>query len=462
MTVPGQTVDRHRPPAAGAPRPFAFPPFDRRRLDSGLEVFLCRLPRVPMVCLDFYAPGGAHHDPAAKAGLARLTALLLDEGTRHRDANQIATIVEQLGGRLQTGAGWNSAHVSTTVLAQDLEVGLELLAEVVREPTFPRREVERLKGERLAELIQTRTEPSVLAARSLDRALYGEAAYGQPIAGDEATVTGLAREDIDAFYRAHYRASGSALVAVGDFDEDALLRSLEQRFSSFKDGALPPLPAIETAPLDGLRVFVVDRPEAAQTELRLGQVGISRRHPDFPDLVLLNAILGGKFTSRINLNLRERHGYTYGAHSQLTPRLGPGPFVISTAVSTEVAGAAVGEVLAETRRIRQEAVTATELADAKSYLQGTFLMQLETLDDIGQRLGTLAVFNLPSDYWEHYLVQAMATDEARLLHLAGTFLQPERMAIVAVGPAQALVPQLAPLGPVTVWDPMQDQPASSP
>ena len=241
-------------------------------------------------------------------------------------------------------------------------------------------------------------------------------------------------------------------MAVSDLDPERLIGEIEARLGG-GDERLPPPPAPEIQPVarDGVEIHLVDRPGAAQTELVVGHAGVPRPHPDFLALQVMNSILGGKFTSRINLSLRERHGFTYGAQSQFSRRLGPGPFQVSAAVGSPVAGAAAAEVLAELARIRQEPVAADELADTHSYLIGVFPYSLQTVSGLAHRLDGLAVFGLAPDYYDRFPEAVRAVDAERVLEVARRHLHPEGLVVVAVGPAAELAPQFAALGRVEVW-----------
>ncbi|MDY7092504.1 MAG: pitrilysin family protein [Acidobacteriota bacterium] len=453
MTAAGRPVDRSQPPGPGPVRPFSFPPFQHRELSCGIQVLLARLPRVPMVTLELYIPAGGQYDPAELPGLATLTAGMLDEGTRQRSATEIAALVEQLGGSLITGAGWNAIYASTSALAKDLPTAVDLAAELVLEPSFPADELERLRRQRLGDLLQRRNDPSSLAQERFSAAIYGDSPYGRSLIGDETSAQAITGGDVRGFYSRHVTAPGTAIVAVGDLDPDALVEHLESAFRSMPRHQPPPMPEIGPRSLDGVEIHLVHRPQAAQTEMRVGHVGISRTHPEYLRLQVLNAILGGKFTSRINLNLRERHGYTYGAHSRFIGRFGPGPFQVSSAVETEVAGAAVRETLGEIRRIQEDLVSEEELADTQSYLRGAFVGQLQTIDELSARLSALALYGLPADYYERYLREIETTTREDLLTLARQYLQPERAVVVLVGPREALEPQVEGLGEVFVHEP---------
>jgi zinc protease len=441
--------DRTVPPAPGRARPFHFPPFLRQTLANGLEVLAARLDDVPLLSLELVTPGGGLHDPRGKEGLAAFTAGVIDEGTRRRNALEIAAFVERLGGSFGAGIDWDEGYLATGLLAEHLSAGLELIAEVATEPTFPEAEIERLRKQRLTEIVRRRQDPGLLAEDRLAAVLYEGTAYDHPLHGHPETVAALTRDDLVAFYRSCYTLHGSRLIAVGDLDPEAIVREAEARFAGLPPGP-PPRPEIRPVPLPGLQVYVVDRPGGAQTELRLGHVGVPRTDPDYIPLIVLNTLVGGKFTSRINLNLRERHAYTYGASSRLSPRLGPGPFVVDVAVATASAGAAAVETLGELRRIREELVEPHELEETVSYVRGVFPYTFQGASDLARRLETLAVYGLPNDYYERYMERLPTITREELRTVAQRHFHPDHMAVVAVGPAEALVPQLETLGPVTV------------
>ncbi|HYO12848.1 MAG TPA: pitrilysin family protein [Thermoanaerobaculia bacterium] len=447
-------VDRAVPPPPGAIRPFLFPAFLRTQLPNGLTVFAARLAGVPLVSLELVVPAGGQYDPEGKEGLATLTASVIDEGTEGLSSLEIAASLERLGGYVTTGADWDVGYLAAGLLARHLRSGLELLAEIATAPTFPQSEIERLRRQRLAEILRRSQDPSALADDCLSRAIYRGTVYAGSLLGGEKSVSSLDRDSMLEFYRRHYTLSGSALIAVGDFEPTELLREAESLLGRREGAAAPPgLPEIRLEPLPGITVHIVDRPGAAQTELRLGHPGMSRTHPDYVPLMVMNTLLGGKFTSRINLNLRERHGYTYGATSRFVPRQGPGPFVVGAAVATESAGAAAREALSELRRIREGLVEPDELEETRSYMIGVFPYTVQTIGDVAKRLETLAVYGLPDDYFDSYLQRLAEVTREEILDVSRRHLDPERMAIVAVGPTEALEPQFEGLGPVKVWSP---------
>lgn len=452
--LPGH-VDRTAPPPAGELRPFRFPPFSRRTLRNGLKVVAARLASFPLLSLEIVAPAGGIYDPPGRAGLASLTAGLIDEGTRHRSALEIALDVERLGGYLATGVDWDGSYLAAGSLVANWRGTLDLLAEVALSPSFPEAEIERLRKQRLAEILRRRQVPSALADRCLQRKIYEGTPYAWPLIGTEATLDLLDRSSVVECYESLYRLSDCTLIVVGDLDPETLIGAAEELLGSPSPdagSALPARPEVSPVPLPEPTVFLIDRPGSAQTELQVGHAGVSRTHPDYPRLAVLNSILGGKFTSRINLNLRERHGYTYGANSRFYGRRGPGPFAVNTSVATPSAGAATREILFELNRIREEEVTERELDEARSYIAGVFPYTLQTIGDLTKRLETLSLYELPDDYFDRYLAEVRSVTRPEILDAARRFLHPERCAIVAVGPADELARQLEGLGPIVLWD----------
>jgi zinc protease len=438
--------DRSQPPAVTASGGFRFPDFLDQRLENGLRVFVARYPRGPLVHQLLVLPGGAQHDPCDLAGLSALTASMIDEGTAERSAIEVAYEVERLGGYLTSQADWDSMSAALGILAKEQQRGLDLLAEVVCTASFPEEELARLREQHLAELQRRSARPAAQASDALAQLVYGKTAYGNPLLGMANTVRIIKRQDILSTAEQQITPAGAALILVGDLDPD---RSLEMATAAFRDWMgpdIPPPPAIEPPVAEQHQIVLIDRPQAAQAELWLGHVGVPLDHPDRPGLGVLNSLLGGKFTSRINLNLRERLGITYGASSSFSQRRAAGPFVVAASVDSEAVGKAIREVLWELQRLRDEPVTAAELADTQSYLQGIFPFTLQRIEGLADRLADLAVYGLPRDYFTDYFARVATVTIADLQDLARKHLHPDRLAIVAVGPRTILEDQLTPFG----------------
>ncbi len=454
MTAASSTLDRSRPPASGKPRAFEFPAFRHTRLDNGLRIIAARSPRVPLSSLQVLIPAGGQYDTLDRPGLANLHGSLLDEGTDRRTSLEIARLIEGLGGSASSGAGWNSAWVEVVSLSRHLDSGHELLAEIVRSPSFPQREIDRLRLDLRAEILRRKGVPSSLAQRVFAAAVYGGTVYGQQLIGTEESLDQLDRECLCDYYQRHVGPDGSTAIVVGDLDPEAEIARIERTFGDWQPPASQPdLPEIEPPLIGRTEVHVVNRPESSQTQLQLGHVGLPRDHSDFPRMLLLNTIFGGKFTSRINLNLREKHGFTYGAQSFFASRRGPGPFAVTTAVANDVAGAAIEQLLLEMRRIREQPVDDEEMRETQDYMVGVFPYTLQTIGGLVRRLETIAIYDLPLDYYDRYPAVLYDLSREDLLEAAREHLHPDRLVVVGVGPAEALVSQLDGFGPVTVHEP---------
>ncbi|HET7584011.1 MAG TPA: pitrilysin family protein [Gemmatimonadaceae bacterium] len=433
-----------RRPAAGPPRPYHFPRFGRRRLTNGLQLIVAPVHELPVVTVMAVVEAGAGTERVEQAGVAALTVRALLEGTRHRDADALADALESLGTSLDVDVDWDTAIVDLTVLPGRLEAALQLLGEVVLEPAFPTRSVERLKAERLAELLQLRTEPRGLATETFERLLYVSGSrYGEPQHGSADSVVRLTVQDLRRFHETRFQPGGMTLVVVGDTTVDEAERLTRGIFGARAAG-VPPLVQVSDAPASTARqVHLVRKDDAVQSELRIGHVGLPRRSPEYFPVVVMNAILGGLFSSRINLNLRERHGYTYGAFSSFDWRRHAGPFVVSTAVQSEVTGAAIAEVIAEIERMRAEEVSDEELSLATSYLGGVFPIRYETTAAIARGLAAMMVYDLPPDYFDRYRDHIASVSTADVHRVARETLRPEMLQIVIVGDAGVVTPQLA-------------------
>ncbi len=448
---PTPSLDRSQPPIAGPAHAFHFPPFERRPLPGGGELLVAPWTSGPLVQLEIFLPAGAQFDPPELRGLASLTGGLLDEGTARRSGAEIAHEIGQRGSTVVTSAGWTFAYVATSLLRQHFDYAVELLTELITEPTFPQADFERALGRRKASLQQERKDAGSLAERYFYKSVYGSSPYGSMLQGDAECAERLRHQDVLDFYQRQYRGIGCNVIAIGDIDADALEANLVERLALTPATQALHLPVdiLHPEPLAATRVVIIDRP-GSQTDVRLGHAMVERTHPQFPQLQVMNSILGGKFSSRINLNLRERHGYTYNAYTYITGRSGPGPFRMTSAIQTSAVGHAVSEVLGELRRLQNEPATPAELDNARNYLRGSFVRQTQTQNDLVARLALLTNFELPSDYFETYLAALDTTTLDDVQRLAQTWLQPDHLAIVAAGPADELVPQLQEFGDVEV------------
>jgi zinc protease len=409
--------------------------------------------KLPLATVLVLVNAGSTNEPRGKEGVAALTAATLLEGTTRFDGAELAEKFEQLGTSLESGADWDSAFLKITVLSSKLEEATRLLGDAISSPIFPEREIERLKAERLAEILQLETEPRGLADEKFSEFLYDdESRYSRPDEGSTASVGSLTRGDVDQFYRSNYNSGGTTVIIAGDISSENAKNLVIEAFGKWPNGPSQDQPLSGKARRNRKSTHIVNKPDAPQSELRVGHVGLPRKHPDFFPTLVMNAVLGGLFGSRINLNLREAHGYTYGASSFYDWRRGPGPFVVSTAVESEVTAPALREILMEIDRIRDERISAEELSLARDYLEGVFPIRYETTAAIASALATLAIYDLNPDYYDSYRANIHNVSEDAVLRAAKTHLHPDLLQTVIVGDAATVRSSLADhsLGEVTV------------
>jgi zinc protease len=445
-------------PQPGPAREYHFPRFSTRTLENGITVVVAPVKKLPLVSVAAVIDATALSDETGKEGLAELTAQALKEGTELRDGSRLALDLERLGTSFESGADWDSTVASMTVLSEKLPAAFEIFAQVLRAPAFREADVERLKAERLAERIQILDEPRGLADESFNRFIYAkESRYSKPMSGNSTSIKSITRDDVHAFFMKNYVPAAMRFVIAGDIDVNEAVELVSSALGDWKSGE-PQKPAKADIPSRQVRaVEVVAKPEAAQSELRIGHIGVPRMHPDYFNIVVMNAVLGGLFSSRINLNLREAHGYTYGASSYFDWRRQAGPFIISTAVQSEVTAAAISESLKEIDRMRGEKISNDELTLATSYLQGVFPIRYETTSAIASALANLVTFGLPDDYYDTYRDNIAAVTEESVLAAAREYVQPDHLQVSVVGNPEIIVePMREVLGEVSVREPEKD------
>ena len=442
-------------PVPGAPRAYHFPHFERHGLDNGLTVWLVPLAGRALVNVHLVIDGGAAAEDEKNGGIASLTAQLLVTGTRRLDATGFAEATERLGLEIGSESSWDSARASFGALSEQLEPALALLAEMIREPRLEEREFERLKAERLADIMQARADPGRLADEMFLRSLYAEGVpYRRPAAGGPDTVAKLTVDDARAHHGTHYAPGSSHLIIAGAFEPHAALRAASEQLGTWM-GRGPGHRAVEPTSWGGRRVVVVDRPESVQSELRVGQVGIDRHDPRFFRALVMSTILGGMFWSRLNRRLREELGYTYGARAGFDPRRSAGPFLASAAVQTEVTVAAIRELLTLLDQLREARPQDQELREAKDFLVGVFPLRFESTGGVASAIEPLAVYGLADDYWQTYRghIEAVSADDVQ--GAAAELIQPNQLVILLSGDAARLQKELgeAKFGPVEAVSP---------
>jgi len=419
-------------------------------LSNGLEVVTIRREVAPLVAVNIMIRSGSDADPPGLAGLGSSTADLLDEGAGARGPLQMAEDLEQLGADLWLGCGRDGSQLSVQVPSKGFEAALAMAADVLQRPRLDADDWSRVKHDRLTSLAQRRDQAESVAALVADRVLFGDAhPYGRSSDGFEPTVARIELGDVRGYHAAHYRPNNACLVVAGAFDEDKLQRQLESALGAWAPGPTPTSPSTLVAPPPlpvAPRLVLVDRPAAPQSIVRIVAPGADRNTPDRAALTMLNAVLGGSFTSRLNFNLREQKGYTYGAASSFSFLRRPGSFAARAAVFTEVTAAAVTEFLVELRAVREQPFTDEERTKARAMLLDRVAEGLATSGGIAATFAELGLYGRPLDEPETFIASLAQTTAADLQRLARTYIDPERMCIVVVGDRAAIEPGLRALG----------------
>ena len=445
------TINPMRPPA-GIPRPYRFPSFTRLQLANGLTVWMVPIAGSTLVNVHLLLDAGAAAEDEPHGGVAALTAQLLVTGTQRLDASAFAEATERLGIEVSSESSWDSARAAFQALPQYLDQGLALLVEMIREPRFDPVEFDRLKAERLAEILQLRAEPGRLADEAfLLHAFAADTPYRRLSAGIPETVEALSREAVVGYHDRHYHPGGSHLVSAGSFDPEAVAASVERHLAAWQ-GSGPGHRTIVSHAAGSRRVVIVDRPGSVQSEIRLGHLGIDRYDPRYFSAIVMSTVVGGMFGSRLNRRLREELGYTYGARCGFDPRRSAGLFSAAAAVQTEVTAPAIGELVALLEAARAAPFEDRELTDARNYQVGIFPLRFESTGGIAAAIEPIAVYGLADDFWQTYRDGLEAVGAAEAHAAAVELIRPAELIIVAVGDAGAIRNEVEALdiGPVEV------------
>jgi predicted Zn-dependent peptidase len=436
-----QLPDRSKPPALGPAPALKLPPIEKRTLSNGLTVWIMGVHKVPTVHLELTVRAGIAADPPQKFGLASLTADMIDEGAGARTALEIADAIDFLGADLSSSGSADASYVDLHVPVARLADALPIMADVVARPTFPEAELNRLREERLASLLEIQDDPEQLIQVAFPRLVFGDThRYGAPSIGTAASLKGITVADLKAFHRSHYRPDNAVLVVAGDVTAETILPALERALGGWTGAAgARPTPAGDAPQLRSRRVFLIDKPGAAQSQVRIGWVGVARSTPDYFALRVLNTILGEAFTSRLNSNLREAHGYAYGASSRFDMRLNAGPFYATAGVQTDKTAEALKEFFNELARIH-EPVPGPELDKAKNYLALQMPRNFETTRATATALATAYLYDLPVDYYSTYGDRVRAVTAADVKRVADKYIQPDKFAVVIVGDRKVIEP----------------------
>jgi zinc protease len=442
---------RSQAPTPAAERPLHLPAPTSFTLANGLTVLLSPGTDMPIVTANLVFKTGSDVNPLDKPGLASFTSAMLKQGTATRSALQIADDTAQLGASLDASASTDSSTVSARSLRKNFGATLDLMADVALHANFPTAEVERQRASRLGDLVQAQQRPGTVATMSAKQILYGPMhAYGFTDLGTTPSVKGMTREDLQGYWQKNFVPNNAALVVSGPITEGELRPLVESAFGSWTKGT-PGGPAPDTRLMPGsARITVVDKPGAPQTSVLVGEIGVPRSTPDYPSVSVMNAILGGLFSSRVNLNLREDHGYTYGASSYFVFGKGAGPFFVGSAVRTDVTAPAVSEIFKEVKRIIDAPITDAELTMGRDALSRSLPGNFETTASTVASVDDLYVYDLGLDFYAKFPAALAAVTEASVQAAAKAHLHPDEMIVVCVGDRAKIEPGLAKLALGTI------------
>lgn len=422
-------------------------------LANGLKVYLVESHNLPVFSASLVTLGGSEGDSPKKPGVAGFTAAMLTEGTARRTAPQIADDTDQIGATLQKNAGNDNAFVRLSALSNVADPAMDLLADVTLHPAFSDKEIERIRKQRLTTLLQMKDQPVQVAFSVADRSLYGvDSPYGYRSIGTEAAIKATTREDLVHFWSERYTPASSALFFAGDLTEKQARELAEKYFGSWSaKGTVAEPPAAPAPPTR--HVILVDLPGAPQTAIWAAGLGAPRSTPDFASLNVVNTMLGGLFSSRINMNLRERHGYTYGAFSTFQYARGTGPFFAGASVRTDVTGPAVHELFSELDRIRTSPLTPDELTMSKDHLIRSLPGEFETVEETNGKMADIFTYQLPLDYYREYPNRIEAVTSEQAANTALKYIHPDNMILIAVGDKAKIQPEIEKLnlGPIEEW-----------
>lgn len=430
---------RAQPPKPGPAPAIVTPKVESRKLKNGLTVLLVRRSALPLVAMRLVIRAGSFEDPPGKPGVAYMTADMLNEGVRGSDALRLANRAGQIGASLGTGAGEDSSQLSIAVLSRHLRPALGLLADVALRPTFPTAELARRKQATSNIVARVLMYPTYVGGIVFSRVLFGDKhPYGRLDMGRPANIKAITRADLLAYYRMYYRPKNAALVVVGNVSWRTLLPRVKRAFGRWKVKGTQRVMSY-TANTQAGRLFVVNRPRSPQSVLRIGELGPARSHKDMVRLMVMNTILGGSFSSRINMSLREKHGFTYGAYSAFSFSRRPGSFGVRTSVKTAATAPAIREILRELRAMTGAKVTPAELDLAKSYLSVSVSGWFVTNGGVARAVSRLFLHQLPMDFWSKFPTRVKAVTRADVATVAKRHLHPDKVKIVIVGDLGARV-----------------------
>jgi zinc protease len=440
-----QKPDRSKPPELGTPPSLNLPSIQKFTLSNGIPVVVMERHNVPLVQMNLVIRAGSAFESAEKVGLASLTAAMLKEGAGSFSSLELADAIDYLGAFIGAAPGSHTIEVLLHSPLSKFDKAFDLFADIILRPTFPGKELERLKKERLTALVQMYDQPTMVAAVASSKFVFGEQhPYGRGTMGTEQTIKSFTVEDVKGFYSKYFNASNATFIVVGDVKPAEVVSKLEKAFGGWAKGNAANVKVPSADQVKGRTVYLIDKPDAPQSVVRIARVGVARTTADYFPLMVMNTILGGSFSSRLNINLREKHGYTYGAGSGFDMRPAPGAFTANSSVQTAVTDKAMSEFMTEFKAILEQ-VSDQELTRAKNYLALGYPGGFETVSQVASELSEMVLYNLPDSYFNTYIKNVLAVSKADVQRVAKKYIDPENIAIIVVGDRKSIEKGLADL-----------------
>jgi predicted Zn-dependent peptidase len=441
-----QVLDRTNPPKLGAPPKLNLPLPEKFNLSNGIEVTLIEKKQVPLININIIINAGAVNEDVNNAGIFNFVADLLDEGAAGKSALQIADEIDYLGATVNTYSGFHESGISIHTPLSKLDAVLQLSSEILLKPDFPETEFKRLKNERLGNLIQFFDEPRRIASISFNKLLWGfEHPYGRPNIGTEKSIKGFDRNMVMQIYKTYFKANNAQIVVVGDINKKDLKEVLEKYFSKWEKGKIPETKFVKKEAPNKTTIYIVDKPGSAQTVIYIGTIGVGRNTKDYTAISVMNTILGGSFTSKLNDNLREKHGYTYGARSFFSHRKETGYFAATASVQTEVTDSALFQFFYEFGEIKKP-LSDEDLTKGKNYLALSYPSNFATVSDVQNQLTDLVLNNLPSNYFNSFVTDVLKTTKEEVKNVAEKYIKTDKMIVVLVGDKEKIYESVNKLG----------------
>jgi zinc protease len=429
-------------------QPLKVPPYQKTKLPNGMTIILMPQTEVPIVSMSIGIRAGSIYDPAGKEGLASFTADLLRKGTKSRTSEQISNELDFVGGMIEFGTAHDFVRGSSEFLKKDISMGIDVLSDVLMNPTFPQTEVDKLLAQRIDGIKQAKDQAQAVIGNYFNSYLYGQHLYGRPVDGDEKSLPAIKRADVMSFYEKNYSPASITIAVVGDFEAASMLNALKSKFGSWKQKAITAAPALtEPVTFKGKKILLVDKPDSTQTYFLIGNTGIARNNPDRAGIEVVNTVFGGRFTSMLNDALRVSSGLTYGARAGFTPTQVAGPFVISTYTQNKTTVQAIDLALEILKKLHENGLSEEQLKSSKAYIKGTFPPKIETSDQLARQLVEWDFYGLDEREVNDFFAKIDALTPAEVKRIIHQYYPLDNLVFTLIGKSEEIKEQVKKYAP---------------